>query len=221
MIYSTTVVKKQWLNRNMIRLQLAKPPKYDYQIGQATELTIGTPEFADKYAPFTFTSLPETSYLEFMIKVYPSHKGLTLALSKINKSSILQITDAWDSYHYKGKGTFIAGGSGITPFIPMLLDLYRKGAMDGHTLLFANKTAQDIVMEPTFNRMLKDRFFNILSEDNSAEYDFGKIDYNYLEQTITAFKDQFYLCGPPGFSEDIKGYLLALGAEEKNIQIGY
>ncbi len=216
-----SILEKQWLSGNMIRLVVEKPRGYEYHIGQAVELAIDKPEYQNNFAPFTLTSLPDSSYLEFIIKVYPANHGLTLAMAKLSTKTKLLVSDAWDSYRYDGPGTFIAGGSGITPFIPMLRDLHHKGRLDRHLLINANKTSGDIVLQSELEGMLNGRFINILSQENNPLHDHGTIDLEYLTKTIGSPQQKFYLCGPPGFSEGIKDHLLLLGVREKNIQIGY
>ena len=221
MTYSVQILRKQWLSGNYIRLVVEKPYQYKYTIGQAIELTINKGEYRNKLAPFTITSLPENSFLEFIVKVYPSHKGLTLALSNCLDNETLLITDAWDSYHYEGKGTFIAGGSGITPFVPMIRNLKRKGNLSQHLLILANKTSNDIILKWELKNLLRDHFINVLSKEANTFFEYGRIDSEFLKKTIHNYDQKFYLCGPPNFSEDIRNNLLHLGAQSKDIQIGY
>lgn len=82
------------------------------------------------------TSLPEDDFLGLMIKIYPKHKGLALALSNQKINDEITITEAWDSCEYKGKGTFIAGGSGITTFIPMIRNLNRNNDIANNILIY-------------------------------------------------------------------------------------
>ncbi len=215
------ITKKDWLSNNIIHFVLEKPTTYKTTIGQAIELTINSPGFRDKFAPFTLTSFPEDEYLEVIIKIYPEHKGLTLALSKQKPYDEIIITDAWDSYEYKDKGTFIAGGSGITPFIPMIRNLKRNNNLVNHRLIYANKRSKDIIIKEEFENTLGTNFINILSEERGTEYDFGRINGKYLKERIADFDQYFYLCGPHAFSESIKNCLISLGANENKIQIGY
>lgn len=156
-----------------------------------------------------------------MVKVYPEHKGLTLALSKQKIRDELIITDAWDSYEYKGIGTFIAGGSGITPFIPMIRNLRKNNEIANHKLIYANKNSNDIIIKEELESTLGANFINILSGENDTKNDFGRINGEYLKKRIVDFDQYFYVCGPDAFSGSIKKNLINLGAKEHKIQIGY
>ena len=58
------------------------------------------------------------------------------------------ITPAWDSFKYKKPSLFIAGGTGITPFIAIIRDLVNKNIDSNNIdLLWANKTHEDIFLK--------------------------------------------------------------------------
>lgn len=126
------------------RFRVEKPEGYSFTPGQATEVSINTPEYKDEKRPFTFTCLNREPYLEFTIKIYPSHNGVTNELGKLKPGAELIIRDVWGAISYKGKGVFIAGGAGITPFISIFRDLRAKDEISGNTLIFANKAKADI-----------------------------------------------------------------------------
>ena len=131
------------------------------------------------------------------------------------------ITDAWDSFVYNGYGTFIAAGSGITPFVPLLRTLKEKNKIEGHSVIFANRMKRDIILKSELKEILGNRFYNILSRDHLSEYSFGRVDSNYLEQIISTTHQNFYLCGPDPFLESVKTDLLKLGVKKKLIQTVY
>ena len=172
-------------------------------------------------APFTLTGLPTRDTLEIIFKVYPAHQGMTLGLSKLRRGDVLLIGDAWNSFTYQSSGVFIAGGSGITSFVAILRQLKATHQLANHQLLFANKTAKDILLSDELSEMLGDKVIHILSEERTGKYDHGRIDAGFLKNHITNFDQAFYLCGPGRFSLDIKDYLLHLGAKESALVTDY
>ncbi|MCK0134748.1 flavodoxin reductase [Arenibacter sp. S6351L] len=221
MNYTVKIIDKSWLTHNVMLLVFEKPQGFTHNIGQAIELTLNSRQFRNQFAPFTLVGSPEEKHLRLIIKVYPKHKGLTEALSKAKISDSLLITDAWDSYVYKGKGTFIAAGSGITPFLPMFWDLKNKNVVENHQLIYANRMTKDIILKDELNLLFKEHYYNILSEEQSAIYDYGRIDYAYLVSKIRVFDQYFYVCGPDAFMESVRKDLIRGGAKEDNIQTGY
>ena len=74
--------------------------------------------------------------LEFVIKTYNDHLGVTNELSNLKRGDELVVRDVWGVIEYKGDGYFIAGGAGITPFIAILRQLQKDNKLKGNKLLF-------------------------------------------------------------------------------------
>ena len=201
------------------RFQVEKPEGYSFVPGQATEVVINTRELLLEKRPFTFTSLNADPYLEFTIKIYPSHNGITNELGKLKAGDELVIGDVWGAINYKGKGVFIAGGAGITPFISILRDLQARNELSGNKLLFANKTKSDIILEHEFKALLGKSFINILSDEKAEGYYFGRIDEAFLRDTIDDFSQNFYVCGPPPMIDAVLKQLAGLGAAKKSVTL--
>lgn len=190
-----------------------KPTGYAFTPGQATELSILKDEWKDEKRPFTFTCLPDDDFLEFTIKTYPEHGGVTNQLRKVEAGDHFEIGDAWGAIEYKGEGVFLAGGAGVTPFIAIFRDLKKKGKIGKNQLFFANKTEKDIILKDEFEAMLGDQFHNILEETDKAQYAKGRITEEYLKKHIQDFDQHFYVCGPEPFNEAMMQYLKNLGAK--------
>jgi ferredoxin-NADP reductase len=171
------IISIEQLTHDVKRFQIEKPVGYSFIPGQATEVSINTPEFKNEKRPFTFTCLNSDPYLEFTIKIYPSHNGITNELGKLKPGDELIIRDVWGAITYKGKGVFIAGGAGVTPFIAIIRELQVKNEISGNKLLFANKTQADIILEYEFRKLFGDAFINILSDEKAEEYYYGSFIY--------------------------------------------
>jgi ferredoxin-NADP reductase len=201
------------------RFWVEKPAGYTFIPGQATEVSINTPSLKDEKRPFTFTSLNRESYLEFTIKIYSSHNGVTNALGRAKPGDELIIRDVWGAISYKGKGVFIAGGAGITPFISIFRDLRTRNEISGNRLIFANKTKADIILEKELSNMLGKDFINILSDEMADSYHHGMITADFLKASISDFSSNFYICGPPPMIDAVKDQLSKLGAGDNSITI--
>ena len=120
------------VTHNVRSFQIAKPGGYKFEPGQATEVSINRDKWKDERRPFTFTSLNEWPYLEFTIKMYRDHNGVTNELSTLKPGDELIIRDIWGAISYKGEGYFIAGGAGITPFIAILRQLKKDNKVNSN-----------------------------------------------------------------------------------------
>jgi ferredoxin-NADP reductase len=201
------------------QFRIEKPEGYSFIPGQATEVSINSPELKDEKRPFTFTCLNREPYLEFTIKIYPSHNGVTNELGKLKPGAELIIRDVWGAISYKGKGIFIAGGAGITPFISIFRDLRSKNEIDGNTLIFANKTKDDIILEHELQDILGNAFINILSDEKDNVHFHGMITKDFLKSNIEDFNKNFYLCGPPPMMDAVKQQLASLGIDKNSITL--
>ncbi|OYX18084.1 MAG: hypothetical protein B7Z16_09280, partial [Algoriphagus sp. 32-45-6] len=137
----------QSLTHDVKQFQVDKPDGYSFEPGQACEVAINQPNWKEEKRPFTFTSLPQEDHLEFVIKSYHDHDGVTKALDSLQVGDELIVDESWGAIQFKGKGTFIAGGAGITPFIAIFKDLYAKGQLAGNRLFFANKIGRFMVVK--------------------------------------------------------------------------
>lgn len=207
------------VTHNVKRFTLEKPDGYTFTPGQATEVSIPTPELKNERRPFTFTCLTGDPYLEFTIKIYTDHNGVTKALGKLRKGDELIIRDVWGAITYKGPGTFIAGGAGVTPFIAILRQLYKENRIENNQLFFSNKTAKDIILREEFEKMLQDKFINTLTQEKHDKYLHERIDKAFITQRITDFDQHFYVCGPDQFVKDIQNILTASGARPDTVVI--
>ncbi len=199
--------------------KVTKPKGYSFIPGQATEISINQEGWKTKRNPFTFTSLNEWDHLEFTIKIYKGHDGVTKQLDLLQPGDELIIHDVWGAIQYKGAGVFIAGGAGITPFIAIFRQLYKDGKIDNNTLLFSNKTAADIVLKQEFTQMLGDHFINILTKEKLTGYEHTRIDEHFLARTIKNFHQQFYICGPDEMIQSVKVALQKLGGNSTPVTI--
>jgi len=207
------IISVEPVTHDVKRFTIQKPDGYTFIPGQATEVSINTPALKNEKRPFTFTSLNENEHLEFTIKIYNSHNGVTKELGKLKHGDELIIHDVWGAIEFKGEGVFLAGGAGITPFIAIFRHLNAENKIDDNKLIFTNKTESDIILKKEFKEMLGDNFINTLTDEKKDGYENRRIDDTFLKEKIDNFKQHFYVCGPPPFVEAISKALTKLGAK--------
>lgn len=205
------------LTHDVLNIVAEKPTTIDYQPGQAVDISISKPNWEHELRAFTFTSLPDDGYIEFTIKTYPSHNGVTAQLLSLNKGDELLMHDVFGDITYKGEGIFIAGGAGVTPFISILKQLEKENRIGNNKLIFANKTKADIIFEDKFCQLLGDNFVNILSNENIANYEYGFISADLIRRHINEPSQYFYLCGPEPMMQAVEKHLFALGISKRFI----
>jgi len=205
------------VTHNVKSFRFEKPANYMFTLGQATDVSVNKEGWEKEIRPFTFTSLNEYPYLEFTIKRYESHNGVTNQVHLLKEGDELIIRDVWGAIECKGAGWFIAGGAGITPFIAILRQLYKDDKLKGNKLLFSNKTEADIIYRDELSHMLGNDFINILTDEKNGKYENGRIDKAFLKKEIPDFSKHFYVCGPDKMIADVNSILNDLGAVPDNV----
>lgn len=213
------ILMTEFVTHDVKSFMVEKPKDYSFVPGQATEVNIDEDEWREEKRPFTFTGRTKDDILQFKVKKYPERDGVTDKLHDLDTGDQIEIDEAWGSIKYQGKGVFIAGGAGVTPFIAILRDLKEKSELEGQRLIFSNKHAKDIILEKEFREMLGSNFITTLTDETSVRHNNGRIDKQFLKKSIDDFSQNFYVCGPPKFVEEIVKNLKELGAKEEKIVV--
>jgi ferredoxin-NADP reductase len=212
-----SIISIEKLTHDVNRFRCEKPSGYHYHPGQATEVSINREGWKAEKRPFTFTSLNESPYLEFTIKIYQNHQGVTNELGKLMPGDKLMIGDAWGAIEYKGPGYFIAGGAGITPFIAILRQLKKDNQVKGNKLFFSNKTSRDIILKDELQSILGEDAVFVVTDEPSSEHYNGFINEEFLKNQVNDFNKHFYLCGPPKMVEAMQLLLTKMGASPEAV----
>jgi ferredoxin-NADP reductase len=202
------------VTHNVRAYRLTKPEGFIFTPGQATDVSINREGWKDQLRPFTFTSLNEWPYLEFTIKSYTDHDGVTNELGKLQAGDQLIIRDPWGAISYTGEGYFLAGGAGITPFLAILRQLNKEGRTGGNRLYFSNKTAADIILKEELDRMLGANVHYILTREKGAA---RHIDKDFLTREIADLSKPFYICGPDKMVSELSATLAKLGVKPESL----
>jgi len=211
------IIEISQVTHDVKRFRIVKPPGYQFVPGQATDVSINKPGMEEELRPFTFTALNSEPYLEFTIKRYEDHHGVTDRLHQLKPGDELIIRENWGAIEYKGPGYFIAGGAGITPFIAILRSLYKEGKISGNTLFFSNKTSADIIYADELVKILGNNAVFILTKEKKQGYESSHIDEGFIRRNITDYKKHFYVCGPDPMVAEIAGIIQKLGATADSV----
>jgi ferredoxin-NADP reductase len=217
MEHVVSIISIRQLTHNVKQFRVQKPPGYDFIAGQATEVSVNRTGWEDQKRPFTFTGLKEDPFLEFTIKSYTDHPGVTNELNKLKIGDELILRDVWGAIQYQGEGYFIAGGAGITPFIAILRKLHKENKIGNNQLFFSNRTEGDIILKEELESLLGYKAVFIVTHQSSNNYESGRIDKEFIEAHVTDFTKRFYVCGPDIMIADINQILLKLGADPQSV----
>jgi ferredoxin-NADP reductase len=211
------ILMTEFVTHDVKRLIVEKPKGFTYLPGQATLLSIPKPKWEKEYREFTFTSTNQDRVLEFTIKAYPDHNGVTKQIHLLESGDYIVLHPPFGTIQYKGKGVFLAGGAGITPFIAILRHLHKTNELAGNTLIFSNKEVKDIIIEKELRQMLGDRLILTLTREDAKGYEHGRISKEMIQKYVKDLNQKFYICGPDPFVLGLKSTLEKMGVREDNI----
>lgn len=213
------ILKADFVTHNVRHFVVEKPAGLSFISGQAADISINSPELKNELRPFTFTSVNGSDHLEFIIKIYTGHNGITEKLAKLRVGDELIIHEVFGTIRYKGPGLFIAAGAGITPFISIFRQLQLENMLAGNTLLFANRTADDIILKEELTAMLHPNYEDIIEKPLNSTAPGRFIDAGLLRRYVTPANQYYYICGPDKFTSLMVGYLNDLGVSKSKIVI--
>ena len=210
--YTVKLLATRQVTHDVKEFRFEKPKGYQFVPGQATDMTVNKPGWTDKKNPFTFTGYNDDPFIQFTIKRYPDHHGVTDQLHQLQPGDSVIVHDVWGAIEYRGPGVFLAGGAGITPFLAILRQLHRDKKAEGNTLFFSNKTARDIIEHQELENILGVSASFILTNDNTTGYLHTRINKKFLQEQVSNFNQPFYICGPDQMVADLNDTLKELGA---------
>ncbi len=202
----------------------------DYKSGQFVNITVETSEgYLTK--PYSIESAPHEKYLKITLKNAKTGGVSQTLCEKAKEDQIFDIKGPFgvfclDDKHKKH--VFIAGGTGITPFMSMMKDAEHKKLDLRLTALFSFRTPKHIILKKEINRLKKNPSIKFLltmtriDENDKWAGERGRWDIEKLrkyKKDIDFKTSLFYICGPNTMAENITSYLKELGVDKSRIRI--
>lgn len=179
--------------------------------------------------PFTFSSSPtEKEYFEITVKKMGK---FTQTLHSILKGTSVTVDGPLgESLKFdetvKQDVVFIAGGSGITPFMSAIRYAVAKSLPNKSALFFSNRTEQDIIFRKELDEINKSsktiKTIFTISDEISKDWkeESGRINQAMIEKYVKLPKKKlWYLCGPPPMIAAMKQILTDMKVPAKNLRI--
>jgi len=208
----------EFVTHNVKRFIVKRPEMFSFAPGQGVELVIDQEKWREEEGrPFTLTSLATDEVLEFIIKRYPDHKGVTDKLHTLKAGDHLLMSDPFGTISYRGPGMFIAGGAGITPFLAIFRQLVIEGVIAEQHLVFSNKTPADIICEKELLHYFGSHCHLICTREKAAGYEHARIDREYLHNVLDDTNLYAYICGPDKFVAALNSMVRELGFSAETI----
>ena len=197
--------------------------KFDYKPGQFMIINLVRNGKVSESHPFTISSSPTSDKISISVKSVGDFTS-TIPYTKISDKAYIDAPYGRFTFlnHDSKNLVFIAGGIGVTPFISMLRYIYDKKLDRNVTLIWGNKTGNDIgfkeELEKMANETPKIKIIHVMSNQDDWQGEKGFVNAEKLKRLISNIQDsQFFICGPPRMMFLVKRDLRSLGVERNRI----
>ncbi|MEO8111297.1 MAG: 1,2-phenylacetyl-CoA epoxidase subunit PaaE [Ginsengibacter sp.] len=216
-----------------IAFELPAELKNDFSYKAGQNITIRFSAEEEIRRSYSICSSPEDNELRVAVKKVYNGTFSTFANSGLKKGDILDVLPPTGTFvkemNKAGKKSYVffAAGSGITPIISLIKNIFYSEQLSNVTLVYGNKNVSSIIFKEELEA-LKDKYlqqfrlYYILSRERTeADLNYGRIDVdkcNHLAKLID-FKnvDDFFICGPEQMIFNVKDFLEDNGISKKKI----
>jgi benzoate/toluate 1,2-dioxygenase reductase subunit len=196
-----------------LRVRLAKP--IPFLPGQY--VNVGVPG-TDRHRSYSFSSAPGASEASFLIRNLPGGVMSTWLGERAKPGDAIELTGPMGAFYLRPverPQLWLAGGTGLAPFLAMLEKAADEGTEQPIRLYYAVTRAADLV-ELDRVQALADRIGNvqvvtILAAEDEAHERKGFVTDHLGPDDFNGGDTDVYLCGPPPMVEAVRQHMAALG----------
>jgi ferredoxin-NADP reductase len=214
---------------NVTSFRFPRPAELNYKPGQFFFVTIKAQDGKELSKHFSLSSSPtEKTHIEFTKKLTDS--DFSAALKALKEGDWARIDAPYGQFTFEGEYErigLLGGGIGITPFISICkycTDMHQKTKV---TLLYGNRTENDIAFRKELETMQKQNknlklVFTLNEASSGWKGTTGFITADMIKKEIPDFKEtMFYTCGPPPMVQVMEKLIEELGLPETQLKREY
>lgn len=176
--------------------------RIDHQPGQFMRVQLTLKNKLQPSHPFTIASSPTQKQMSITVKAVGD---FTRQIKDVKPGSRAFIDAPYGAFSFLNHDAenlvFIAGGIGITPFMSMLRYIRDRQLDRKVTLIWGNKSEQDIAFKEELDEMSKTmslRVVHVMSAQADWPGEKGYLDEARLKRLLAGIENpQVFVCGPP------------------------
>ncbi|MDE1850563.1 MAG: FAD-dependent oxidoreductase [Candidatus Micrarchaeota archaeon] len=176
---------------------------------------------------FSLASKPDEDTLEFAISMI--HGRFTSKLDTAKVGDVYYVSGPHGQFKYdpnqNKKVLFVAGGTGVAPFLSMLRLIAEKKLDTDIKLLYSMRFSTETIRKDELEGYKTSLKFemtrSVTREQNVPGWDgeYGHIDAAMISRHVSDPKERTcYVCGPLKFTKAIEAALVELGVDKANIK---
>lgn len=172
---------------------------------------------------YSFSSLPKDNVVEFFVRNIPGGLMSGYLSDRAKPGDKLTVTGPIGSFYLrdvKRPLLFLAGGTGLAPFLAMLEDLARSGAPHPIRLIYGVTNDADLVEVDKLAAFTADipdfSFTTCVASEASAHPRKGFVTHHLPDEHLNGGDVDVYLCGPPPMVDAVRNALAERGVKPQN-----
>jgi glycine betaine catabolism B len=157
--------------------------------------------------PYSISSAPMAERLELTVRDKPGGFVAPYLFNELKVGTVLETTGPAGHFYHEpltdGEDlVFLAGGSGITPFMSMIRDTVQRQRSLRIKLLYGSRTPEDVIFRDELEKLAASHSnftFSLVISEPPEGYEGlkGFLDSELIAQLVGDLKGKtFYLCGP-------------------------
>lgn len=172
---------------------------------------------------YSFSSAPNQTELSFLIRDVPDGLMSTYMRAKANTGDFMMFTGPYGSFYLRPAVRpilMLAGGTGLAPFLSMLLWLKDNPTTQPITLAYGVNSNEDLVGLGSLNElksvMPNFDFFTVVVDKESGHPKLGYVTDHLTPEQLNDGDVDVYVCGPPPMVDGVRKWMTGAGVTPRN-----
>lgn len=216
---AATMVETRQLSPTTIgfTIRLAEPSALTFLPGQYVNVSVPG---AAQTRSYSFSSLPRNGEVEFLVRNIPGGLMSSYLAGPAAAGDALTVTGPIGSFYLrevKRPALFLAGGTGLAPFLAMLEALRAQHCEQPVHMIYGVTNDADLVEVDRladFARAIPGFTFTTVVADPASSHERkGYVTHHLPDAALHGGNVDIYLCGPPPMVDAVRGYLADKGVK--------